>query len=68
MTDRIPIKLVLMGDFHVDYDYVPGMASKCDRVICCRSDSGYSQLPENTAGKWGDYDCDLPPDTLDSML
>ena len=33
MENRKPVKLVLMGDFHVDYDYMEGMASECGRIV-----------------------------------
>ena len=62
------IKLALISDFHMDWDYTPGMNSDCDMPICCRSTSGLPSTPEKAAGKWGDYNCDIPPRTLENLL
>jgi len=65
---RETIKIALMSDLHIDYDYLPGANNDCGRPLCCRSDSGMGKTPETTAGKWGDYKCDLNSWTLDSLL
>lgn len=65
---REPLKFALLSDIHIDYDYSPGMSNTCGRPLCCRSDSGIGTNATDTAGKWGDYQCDIPVRTLDSML
>ena len=59
------IKIAMITDFHLDWDYTPGaMSVGCGNVLCCRIDSGPGTKPENTAGKWGDFACDVPIITL----
>jgi hypothetical protein len=67
-TAEKPIKIALISDLHVDYGYLEGMSNDCNLPICCRQTSGFPQLPENVAGKWGDFNCDIPQRTLESML
>lgn len=62
------IKIAIVSDLHMQYDYVPGSSSQCGKIQCCRSDSGPGLTPETTAGKWGHYRCDLNVLTLNSML
>jgi sphingomyelin phosphodiesterase len=52
----------------LDYDYTPGMNNDCGKPLCCRSDSGPGTNANNTAGKWGDFKCDLNKPTFDTML
>lgn len=58
----------MVTDLHVDYDYTEGMSNKCDQILCCRTGSGTPEKPEDAAGKWGDYKCDIPERTVVSML
>lgn len=58
------IKVALISDLHMDWDYQPGMSTICGRPTCCRSDSGPPKSPETTSGKWGDYMCDPPQRTV----
>jgi sphingomyelin phosphodiesterase len=62
------IKVALMSDLHIDYDYTPGMSNSCGKPLCCRSDSGLPSDPSQAAGKWGDYNCDLNELTLKNLL
>lgn len=62
------IKIVLLSDLHLDFDYTPGSANHCDKVLCCRSDSGTPSDPKDAAGFWGDYNCDLPLWTFQEVL
>jgi sphingomyelin phosphodiesterase len=62
------IKIALLSDIHMDFDYTPGKSSKCSKVLCCRSDSGEPKNNDEIAGKWGDFNCDLPPRTFDEVL
>lgn len=57
-----------MSDLHIDYDYTEGADNDCGMPLCCRSDSGPAPSAERSAGKWGDYKCDLNTRTLESML
>ena len=50
---------------HIDLDYTVGsLRQGCDEIMmCCRG-----PIVEDSnlkAGKWGDYNCDLPPWTLE---
>jgi hypothetical protein len=62
------IKVALMSDIHIDYDYTPGADNDCGMPLCCRSDSGLAPTKERAAGKWGDYRCDMNSLTLASMF
>lgn len=52
--------MALIGDFHLDYSYLPGMETKCGDPICCRKESGLPRDPKDASGPWGDYLCDVP--------
>lgn len=56
-----PIKIALISDLHIDYDYTPGFDNDCGKPLCCRKDSGIAPTPERAAGYWGDYKCDSSP-------
>ena len=60
--------MVLFSDLHIDFDYTPGNSNTCGHVTCCRKDSGRGLTPETSAGKWGDYQCDIPEYTARNML
>ena len=48
--------------------YKEGSPAECDFEICCRGDSKLIDNGTRLAGKWGDYNCDLPHQTLKSMF
>lgn len=62
------MKFAFISDLHIDYDYVVGADNDCGKPLCCRSDSGIAPSEERSAGKWGDYSCDLNVNTLNSLL
>jgi sphingomyelin phosphodiesterase len=66
--NKAPIKVALISDLHLDYDYTPGSNAACGAPLCCRSDSGPATSPDDSAGVWGDYRCDVPVRTVQSML
>ena len=45
-TAKKPIKIALMSDLHLDFDYQEGMSNDCGKPLCCRSDSGKPKSPE----------------------
>lgn len=53
-----PIKMVLFTDVHMDYDYKVGANWNCEKIVCCREDSGEPQNEEEKAGFWGSEKCD----------
>jgi hypothetical protein len=61
------VRSIQLSDLHIDFEYKEGMPSVCGYPICCR-DNGENVFPlkKDTplAGKWGDYNCDLPVPTL----
>lgn len=67
-VNRETVKVVLMSDLHVDYEYQEGQDNKCDHVLCCRVDSGPAPTKARRAGKWGDFNCDLNERTMNSMF
>ena len=39
------MRIALLTDFHVDYDYTAGMSNECSQILCCRSASGLPKDP-----------------------
>jgi len=65
-----PLKILIMNDAHVDYEYQKGTIANCVGDLCCRNTTNTTHSGEPImAGKWG-YSglCDLPPATLTSFL
>ena len=59
------ISIFQLTDIHLDLDYQLGADIKCSEPLCCRD----SHLEGNeSAGKWGSYPCDIPLQTVDSVL
>lgn len=69
-ADNQPILKVLhISDTHYDPYYEEGANANCNEPLCCRGSHGFPSLPENRAGKWGDYrKCDTPKRTIDHLL
>lgn len=67
VTNGPRIKVLHISDIHVDPLYTPGLQTDCGEPICCRPPNSPG-TPGNSAGKFGDYACDLPPVTYESML
>jgi hypothetical protein len=61
------VKIVVLNDLMVDYDYEAGMSNQCVGLKCCNKDSGEG-LGSTAAGEWGDLSCYMPPKTFKSML
>jgi sphingomyelin phosphodiesterase len=49
-----------LSDIHIDPEYTPGLATDCGEPICCRPPNPIGKYANNTAGIWGDYNCDSP--------
>ena len=43
--DDDKMRIALLTDFHVDYDYTAGMSNECTQILCCRSASGLPKDP-----------------------
>lgn len=58
------------SDPHPDFYYQVGAPSKCGKPICCRDNGPDDELDMDSpkAGKWGDYNCDIPTYTLQNMF
>lgn len=71
---RKTVRSIQLSDIHIDFAYLEGAPSQCDFPICCRDNGPPSKkwLLANSAtrpaGKWGDYDCDIPYGTMKSMF
>eukprot|EP01133_Synstelium_polycarpum_P004085 gene4085-4761_t len=61
-------KVILhLSDFHIDTLYSVGASNACGYPICCRAE--YGQGHGNTsAGRWGDYHCDVNLEMVHYML
>ncbi|XP_065838214.1 sphingomyelin phosphodiesterase-like [Oscarella lobularis] len=59
------MKIIQLSDTHHDFAYEEGRDTDCGEPLCCRtSDKWVGKLG---AGKWGDYKCDPPVQTLENM-
>lgn len=53
--------IVHITDTHYDPHYREGADAECADPVCCRVKQGFPEIPEQGAGRWGDYrDCDSP--------
>lgn len=58
-------KILQFTDVHLDLDYVPGTDSGCGLPACCRD--GIPTNPDNSAGKWGHFSCEMPESGLKAL-
>eukprot|EP00345_Euplotes_harpa_P011349 CAMPEP_0168351852 /NCGR_PEP_ID=MMETSP0213-20121227/22163_1 /TAXON_ID=151035 /ORGANISM="Euplotes harpa, Strain FSP1.4" /LENGTH=514 /DNA_ID=CAMNT_0008362873 /DNA_START=374 /DNA_END=1918 /DNA_ORIENTATION=+ len=65
---RETVRILHMSDLHVDLMYEAGTNKHCNEPLCCRAVNGPAPTPADAAGLFGDYECDLPPQTLESMF
>lgn len=63
-VERETILLYHVSDLHFNLNYQEGSSNTCDSLVCCTSSSGEPKNDEQTAGKWGDYNCDSNPLSL----
>lgn len=61
------IRVLQISDIHLDPLYKEGATNKCGEPLCCRKNDPILG-PGKGAGKYGDYSCDTPLITLESML
>ena len=57
-----------LSDMHVDHLYAVGAAIDCGFPLCCRSEWGKGHNASDSAGLFGEYNCDTPETTTDSLL
>ena len=64
------MKVLMVTDMHVDYEYQPGTIVDCQEPVCCRPDSTPSKDAKRVnAGFWGEYDkCEIPKWAMEDML
>jgi len=56
-----------ISDMHLLLDYKPGTNSDCTGYTCCNEKAGKPKSKSAEAGKWGDYNCDSNPATIDLL-
>ena len=61
-------RVLQLADVHVDLSYSPGSPVACGLPCCCMNSTGQAAEGEAGAGPWGEYSCDIPLRTLDTML
>ncbi|XP_046574679.1 sphingomyelin phosphodiesterase A-like [Haliotis rubra] len=59
-----PIRIVQIADIHLDRLYTEGSPTECRMNICCRRELSGT----GSAGKFGDYNCDVPMRTVEAVL
>lgn len=65
------IRSVHISDIHIDSKYREGAPAECHFALCCRDNGDLSMaISPNArkAGKWGDYKCDIPVRTMQSLF
>jgi len=55
-----------ISDINLDNSYKEGTPATCTNEPCCHDTSTPVGSNSRTAGKWGDYNCDLPVDTFNA--
>lgn len=64
-----PVSRVLQfSDIHLDFLYQEGSNPYCGEPLCCRSNDKPPDPGKPKAGKYGDYQCDIPTITFENML
>ncbi|RMX37741.1 hypothetical protein pdam_00006577 [Pocillopora damicornis] len=64
-----PVSRVLhFSDVHLDHLYQEGSDPDCGEPLCCRKNDKPPAPGKPKAGKYGDYQCDIPAITFESML
>ena len=57
-----------LSDMHVDHLYAAGSSTDCGLPLCCRQEWGAGTDASNSAGLYGEFNCDTPELTVQSML
>jgi sphingomyelin phosphodiesterase len=57
-----------ISDVHIDRNYTVGAEANCTKPICCRPDSSTSSNRSETAGPFGDPNCDTPPSLSELLI
>ena len=65
--ERETIKLYHMSDLHWVLDYKVGSNNAWSNLIWCNEKAGKPKSKDQMAGKWGDYNWDSNPETLEQM-
>ncbi|RIA98368.1 Metallo-dependent phosphatase-like protein [Glomus cerebriforme] len=60
--------VVHLSDWHFDSEYSEGYEVNCGEPVCCRPPNAFGDEATSPAGKWGDYNCDIPRRLIESML
>ncbi|KAF0378829.1 sphingomyelin phosphodiesterase [Gigaspora margarita] len=60
--------VVHISDWHYDSEYAEGYEVNCGEPVCCRPPNAFGDKATTPAGKWGDYNCDVPKKLIESML
>ena len=64
---RETILLYHLSDLHFLIDYKEGTSNKWGKMTCWNLKAGKPKNQNETAGKWGDYNCDSSPRTLEQI-
>jgi sphingomyelin phosphodiesterase len=59
--------IVHISDIHLDSLYTVGSNTQCGQPLCCRAENGPGK-GNNTAGLFGDYNCDTPQVLFNSLI
>ncbi|CAG8558563.1 7134_t:CDS:2 [Acaulospora morrowiae] len=60
--------VIHLSDWHYDLEYKEGYEANCGEPVCCRPPNSFGDKARNPAGKWGDYNCDIPKLLIENML
>ena len=62
------LRVLQLADLHVDLTYTPGTVLDCGLPCCCLAGTSLAGEGELAAGYWGEYQCDVPIQTVQAMM
>jgi sphingomyelin phosphodiesterase len=67
-VDTPSVKILHITDIHPDLHYTVGSDANCDDYMCCRADNPAPGSPEDEAGPYGEYKCDMPEQSMHELV
>jgi sphingomyelin phosphodiesterase len=61
------VRVMQITDVHHDPEYTVGLTNDCGEPVCCRPPDGPAASSADTAGFFGDYNCDVPWSVLEVL-
>ena len=62
------VRILQVTDIHFQPDYETGRSTDCGEPNCCRKVGPVGATSNTSAGVYGDYNCDVPPPLMSSLM